>query len=60
MLDRAVQAGLPFSWVTADEVYGQSPQLRQWLAEHERGYVLAGACDHGLTIGAGGTQTTRT
>jgi SRSO17 transposase len=31
MLERARDAGVPFSWVTADEVYGQNPRLRSWL-----------------------------
>src|SRR5215208_6231666 len=31
MLERALEAGVPASWVTADEVYGNSPALRGWL-----------------------------
>jgi SRSO17 transposase len=31
MLERALEAGVPASWVTADEVYGQDPALRDWL-----------------------------
>ena len=33
MIERAVKAGVPFSWVAADEVYGGNPKLRQWLEE---------------------------
>ena len=31
LLERALDAGVLASWVTADEVYGGSPTLRQWL-----------------------------
>lgn len=41
MLARAVAAGLPFAWVTADEVYGQDGRLRLWLEGHSLRYVLA-------------------
>lgn len=41
MLARAIDAGVPFSWVTADEVYGQAGYLRDWLEEHDTGYVRA-------------------
>jgi SRSO17 transposase len=41
MIARAVDAGMPFSWVAADEVYGQNTPLRHWLEEHHVSYVLA-------------------
>jgi SRSO17 transposase len=41
MLDRAVAAGVPFAWVTADEAYGQVKYLRVWLEAHDLAYVLA-------------------
>ena len=41
MLARAVDAGVPFAWFTADEVYGQAGYLRDWLEEHDAGYVLS-------------------
>jgi SRSO17 transposase len=41
MIERAVAAGVPFSWVTADEVYGQNTSLRQWLEDRQVSYVLA-------------------
>jgi SRSO17 transposase len=44
MLERALDAGVPASWVTADEVYGGSPALRQWLEERHLPYVLAVKC----------------
>ena len=41
MLERAFAAGVPFSWVTADEAYGQVKYLRVWLEQHDAPYVLA-------------------
>ena len=41
MLTRAIDAGVPFAWVTADEVYGQAGYLRDWLEDHHAAYVLA-------------------
>lgn len=33
MIGRAVDAGVPFGWVIADEAYGQVKYLRVWLEE---------------------------
>jgi hypothetical protein len=44
MLDRALAAGVPASWVTADEVYGQDKRLRVWLEAQQLPYVLATRC----------------
>jgi SRSO17 transposase len=44
MLERALDSGVPASWVTADEVYGGSPALREWLQERHLPYVLAVKC----------------
>src|SRR3984885_7532870 len=41
MMQRAIEAGVPFSWFTADEAYGQNPGLRDWLEEQEISYVMA-------------------
>ena len=41
MIDRAVQAGVPFAWVTGDEAYGQARYLRDWLEQRDIAYVLA-------------------
>jgi SRSO17 transposase len=41
MLERALDAGVLASWVTADEVYGGDPALRVWLEDRGRSYVLA-------------------
>jgi len=41
MLERALEAGVSAGWVTADEVYGNSPALRGWLEGRQLPYVLA-------------------
>jgi SRSO17 transposase len=41
MLERALEAGVPAGWVTADAVYGNSPALRGWLEGRQLPYVLA-------------------
>ena len=51
MITRALDAGTPAAWVTADEVYGQDPRLRAELARRGLGYVLAVAKSHPVTTG---------
>jgi SRSO17 transposase len=41
MLTRALDAGVPAGWVTADEIYGQNAGLRLALEERGLPYVLA-------------------
>src|SRR4051794_41151839 len=41
MLTRALEAGVPAGWLTADEVYGQDKRLRVWCEQHRLPYVLA-------------------
>jgi SRSO17 transposase len=41
MLARALAAGVPAGWVTADEVYGGDARLRAWLEDQDLAYVLA-------------------
>jgi SRSO17 transposase len=41
MLGRAIDAGVPAGWVTADEVYGQHSRLRMTLEDRGMPYVLA-------------------
>ncbi|MCT2591384.1 IS701 family transposase [Streptomyces sp. N2-109] len=41
MLKRAVEAGIPFGWITADALYGQTSRIRLWLEEHDIPHVLA-------------------
>ena len=53
MVERAIAAGLPFAWFTADEAYGDNGKLREWLEESKVAYVVAVACDHQVPAGAG-------
>ena len=41
MLERAVEGGVPFRWVTGDEVYGNHRNLRLWLEGAGIPHVLA-------------------
>ncbi len=41
MIARAIAAGVPFAWVTGDEIYGSDRRLRMFLEAHERPFVLA-------------------
>ncbi|WP_330436306.1 IS701 family transposase [Streptomyces sp. NBC_00825] len=53
MIGRALDAGVPASWVAGDEVYGGNPHLRTALEKRQVGYVLAVARDHQITTRAG-------
>jgi SRSO17 transposase len=53
MIERAIAAGVPFAWVTADEAYGDNGPLRAFLEERQAGYVLAVARSHVITAPAG-------
>jgi SRSO17 transposase len=52
MLERAFAAGVPAAWVTGDEVYG-AWELRRWLEEQERPYVLAVRANQHAWAGTG-------
>jgi SRSO17 transposase len=53
MIGRAIAAGIPFGWVTADEAYGDNGPLRAFLEGQQIAYVLAVSRDHVLTTPAG-------
>ena len=55
MIERAISAGLPLGWFTADEAYGDNGPLREWLEESKVAYVVAVSCDHRIPAGAGRT-----
>ena len=53
MITKALDAGVPASWVTGDEVYGADPDLRRHLQDRQIGYVLAIAANRRVTTGDG-------
>jgi len=53
MIRRALEAGVPFSWFTADEVYGQAKWLQAWLEDHDVSYVMAIRRSDTLTMPVG-------
>ena len=60
MLERAHAAGVLTGWVTADEVYGQNPSFRSWLAAHQVPFVLATRNDDMLTSPDGHRRQAKT
>lgn len=52
MVERVRDLGLPFSWFTADEAYGDNGKLREWLEETGIAYVVAVARDTMVPAGA--------
>jgi SRSO17 transposase len=54
MLNRAIEAGVPFAWVTADEAYGQSKSLRCRMEQRSISHVMCvKTSDTVLTRGMG-------
>ncbi len=53
MISRAIQAGVPFAWFTADEAYGQAKYLQAWLEDQDVFFVMAIRCSDTLTTPAG-------
>lgn len=53
MIERAVAAGTPASWVAGDEVYGADPRLRAKVRELGLGYVLQVAANRRVRTHAG-------
>jgi SRSO17 transposase len=56
MLGRALDAGLPARWVTADEAYGHDSKFRLWLQQRHIGYVLAVACSQKIPTEGGSAR----
>lgn len=48
MLERAIEAKVPFKWITGDEVYGRDRRLRMWLEQHDQFFALAVATNEPL------------
>jgi len=60
MLERAHADGVLSGWVTADEVYGQNPSFRGWLAAHRVPFVVATRNDDMLTSPDGHRRQAKT
>jgi SRSO17 transposase len=52
MVERAVAAGVPAQWATADAVYGSDYHFRSALEKLGLGYVLGVRTDHAVWVGA--------
>lgn len=52
MLERALDAGVSASFVTADEAYGKDSKLRLFLEERKQSYVLAVASNQYVWMGS--------
>src|SRR5215470_12528490 len=53
MLGRALEAGVPARWATADEAYGQDHKFRVFLERRRLGYVVAVPCSQSVGAGIG-------
>ncbi len=53
MIARAIAAGVPFAWFTADETYGQAKWLQAWLEDRDVSYVMAIRCSDTVTMPEG-------
>ena len=51
MLQRALESGVPATWVTGDEVYGSDRRLRVWLEQQGMPHVLAVKSNEPLCFG---------
>ena len=55
MIERARTSDTPFSWVTADEIYGQAEPLRAYLEREKISYVMAVRRIEKVTMPTGAT-----
>jgi SRSO17 transposase len=53
MLGRALEAGVPARWATADEAYGQDHKFRVFCERRRLGYVVAVPCSQSVSAGTG-------
>jgi SRSO17 transposase len=56
MLGRALDAGVPAAWVTADEVCGRDGRFRDWLEQRRTGYVVAVAGNQAVPGSSGASR----
>ena len=53
MITAAAEAGVPFAWMAADEVYGRSSKLREACEKAGKGYVVAVPVNFTVTLPSG-------
>ena len=41
MIKRATEARAPYTWVTGDSVYGDYTEIRTWLEQNRKCYVMS-------------------
>jgi len=51
MIERALEAKVPFGWVTGDSVYGNDWRMRSWLEERGISYVLGVTAQYRIFTG---------
>jgi SRSO17 transposase len=56
MLARALDAGVPAAWITADEAYGQDYKFRTWCEKRRIGYVVAVPRSQTIPAGTGSSR----
>jgi len=57
MIDRTLEAGVPFEWFAADEEFGQNHKLRRHLEERQIAYCMAVPKNTSMTTGSVSTAT---
>jgi SRSO17 transposase len=57
MITAAADAGVPFAWAAADEVYGRGCKLREACEQAHKGYVLAVPVNFAVTLPSGRKAT---
>ena len=57
MITAAADAGVPFAWAAADEVYGRAGKLREACEKHDKGDVLAVPVNFTVTLPSGRKAT---
>ncbi len=57
MLARALDAGVPASWVATDEAYGQDYKFRSWCEKRRIGYVVAVPRSQSIPLSRNSTDT---
>jgi SRSO17 transposase len=57
MITGSADAGVPFAWAAADEVYGRGSKLREACEKNKKGYVVAVPVNFAVTLPSGRKAT---